>query len=140
MGRKKSGKQQEQQNPLQSDRGNTVVQEPVVSQVAGIAAQEVEGVYMGSGGSRTVGGLLEGVSGSQSQTRGVTVEVGEEEAAVDLDLAVEYGKSIVQVSDAVRSNVINRIENLVGLRVTEVNLNVNNVMFPQGEEEAQQQG
>ena len=129
MGRKKS----QQQSPLQSDRGRTVVQEPVVTQVAGIAAQEVEGVQMGGGASRAVGGFLEGVTSGSGSTRGVRVEVGEEEAAVDLDMAVEYGKSIVQISDAVRRNVINRIENLVGLQVTEVNLSVNDVLLQQEE-------
>lgn len=61
----------------------------------------------------------------------VPVEVGEEEAAVDLSMAVEYGKPIPRVSEAVRRNVINRVENLTGLRVTEVNILVNDVLFPE---------
>ena len=125
------GKRSQQQTPLKTDRGSTIVQEPVVAQVAGIAAQEVEGVWMGGGAARAVGGFLEGVTSGSSSTRGVMVEVGEEEAAVDLDMAVEYGKSIIQVFEAVRCNVINRIENLVGLRVTEVNLSINDVLFQQ---------
>ena len=59
------------------------------------------------------------------------MEVGEEEAAVDLTMAVEYGKAIPQISEAVRRNVINRIEKLVGLGVTEVNITVNDVQFPE---------
>ncbi|MGF1470158.1 MAG: Asp23/Gls24 family envelope stress response protein [Rubrobacteraceae bacterium] len=120
-------------SPLQTDRGTTIIETPVVSQVAGIAAQEVQGVQMGGSGSRAVGGLLESVTGGpgggQQSTRGVVVEVGDEEAAVDLDMAVEYGNSVPQISEAVRRNVINRIENLVGLRVTEVNITVNDVLF-----------
>ena len=119
-------------SPLQSDRGSTTIETPVVSMVAGIAAQEVEGVQMGGAGSRAVGGFLDSVTGGGSgQTRGVTVEVGDEEAAVDLDMSVEYGKSVPQLSEAVRRNVINRVENLVGLRVTEVNITVNDVLFPE---------
>jgi uncharacterized alkaline shock family protein YloU len=69
--------------------------------------------------------------GSANFSRGVSVEAGEEEAAIDLTMAVEYGVSIPQVTEAVRRNVINRVENLVGLRVTEVNITVNDVQFPE---------
>jgi uncharacterized alkaline shock family protein YloU len=120
------------QSPLRSERGNTSISNAVVSQVAGIAAQEVEGVQMGGGTAAAVGGFLQSVTGgSGGYARGVTVEVGEEEAAVDLTMAVEYGKSIPQISEAVRRNVINRVESLVGLRVTEVNISVNDVQFPE---------
>jgi uncharacterized alkaline shock family protein YloU len=78
------------------------------------------------------------VRGGSGTTRGVTVEVGEEETAIDLSMAVEYGRYIPQVSEAVRSNVIRRVENLVGLRVTEVNITVNDVLFPRLEEQEQQ--
>jgi uncharacterized alkaline shock family protein YloU len=59
------------------------------------------------------------------------VEVGEEEAAVELSIAVEYGKAIPQISEAVRRNVINRVEGLTGLRVVEVNITVNDVLLPE---------
>ena len=121
-----------QQSPLKSDRGSTTVQNAVVTQIAGIAAQEVEGVQMGGGTSRAVGGFLGSVTGAGGgRIPGVTVEVGEEEAAVDLSMATEYGKSIPQLSEAVRRNVINRVENLAGLKVTEVNITVNDVQFPE---------
>ena len=137
--RRTRGIQQQERPPLQTERGNTTISNAVVSQVAGIAAQEVEGVQMGSGTSRAVGGVLDSVRGGGSGTaRGVTVEVGEEETAIDLSMAVEYGRSIPQLSEAVRSNVIRRVENLVGLRVTEVNITVNDVLFPKLEEQEQQ--
>ena len=116
-----------QNSPLKSDQGNTVVQSTVVTQIAGLAAQEVEGVQMGGG--RTVNGLLEGITGSSGTAPGVTVEVGEEEAFVDLSMSTEYGKSIPQLSEAVRRNVINRVENLTGLGVTEVNITVNDIQL-----------
>jgi len=133
----------EQSSPLRSGRGRTVIQEAVVSKVAGIAAQEVEKVQMGGGAAAAVGGFLESVTGAvtggggsaggggASLTRGVSVEVGEEEAAVDLTMAVEYGTPIPPLAEQVRRNVINRVENLVGLRVTEVNVTVNDVQFPE---------
>jgi uncharacterized alkaline shock family protein YloU len=119
--------------PLQSERGTTSISYPVVAQIAGIAAQEVEKVQMGGGATAAVGGFLQSVTGSSSgnYARGVTVEVGEEEAAVDLTMAVEYGHSVPQLTEAVRRNVINRVEDLTGLRVTEVNITVNDVQIPE---------
>lgn len=134
--------QGQQKNPLQSDRGSTTIQDTVVSKVAGIAAQEVEGTRMGGGTSQAVGGVLESITGGRSgggQTSGVSVEVGQEEAAIDLTMTVEYGKSIPQLAEAVRKNVISRVESLVGLRVTEANITVQNVFFPEEEGQGQQQ-
>ena len=127
--------------PLQTERGNTTIADSVVSKIAGIAAQEVDGIRMGSGASQTASNLLGSITGSGggSQTQGVSVEVGQEEAAIDLTLTAEYGKSIPQLSEAVRRNVANRVESLVGLRVTEVNITVQNVFFPQAEEEQERQ-
>jgi uncharacterized alkaline shock family protein YloU len=136
------GSRQSSGSPLQTERGSTTIQDSVVSKIAGIAAQEVDGIRMGGGTSQAVSGLLgsiTGGSGSGSQTQGVSVEVGQEETAIDLTLTVEYGKSIPQIAEAVRRNVANRVENLVGLRVTEVNLVVNNIFFPQMEEEQERQ-
>jgi uncharacterized alkaline shock family protein YloU len=128
----------EQSSPLQTERGTTSISDSVVSKIAGIAAQEVDGIRMGSGATQAVGGILGSITGG-SQTQGVSVEVGQEEAALDLTLTAAYGKSIPQLAEAVRRNVINRVENLVGLRVTEVNVTVSNVFFPQQEAEEQRQ-
>jgi len=133
--------QQSSGSPLHTERGSTSIQDSVVSKIAGIAAQEVDGIRMGSGASQTASNLLGSITGSSggSTTQGVSVEVGQEEAAIDLTLMAEYGKSIPQIADAVRRNVANRVESLVGLRVTEVNIAVNNIFFPQMEEEQERQ-
>jgi uncharacterized alkaline shock family protein YloU len=119
---------------LKSEMGNTTISSAVVSQIAGIAAQEVESAQMG-GSASAAGGILQSVTGSVSGggnfSRGVSVEVGEEEAAVDLTMTVDYGQSIPRVTEAARSNVINRVENLTGLRVTEVNIVVSDVQIPE---------
>ncbi len=129
------------QSPLQTERGSTSISDSVVSKIAGIASQEVDGIRMGSGGSQAVSGLLGSITGgsSGSQTQGVSVEVGQEEAAIDLTLTAEYGKSIPQLAEAVRRNVANRVESLVGLRVNEVNITVSNIFFPQQEAEQERQ-
>jgi len=130
-GGRRQQRRRQQRSPLRTERGSTTVSDAVVSQVAGIAAQEVEGVQMGGGATAAVGGFLQSVTGGSGYTRGVSVEVGEEEAAVDLTMAVEYGKSIPQITEAVRRNVMSRVENLVGLKVTEVNVTVADVQFPE---------
>ena len=131
------GQQQQQQSPLKTERGTTTIQDGVVSKVAGVAAQEVDGVRMGGGASQAVGSIMSAVPGvgSQSESRDVSVEVGEVEAAVALTMSVEYGRTIHQIAEDVRTNVIRRVENLVGLRVTEVNITVNDIFFPQQEEQ-----
>ena len=129
-------------SPLHTERGSTTIQDSVVSKIAGIAAQEVDGIRMGGGTSQAVSGLLGSITGGGgggSQTQGVSVEVGQEETAIDLTLTVDYGKSVPQIAEAVRRNVANRVESLIGLRVTEVNVAVNNVFFPQMEEEQERQ-
>ena len=134
--------QAQNKNPLQSELGNTTIQDSVVSKIAGIAAQEVEGVRMGGGASQAVGGVLDTITGGRSggsQTSGVSVEVGQEEAAIDLTMTVEYGKPIPQLAEAVRNNVVSRVESLVGLRVTETNITVQDVFFPGEEDQGQQQ-
>jgi uncharacterized alkaline shock family protein YloU len=138
MAEQRSGQDGRQgQSTLPSDRGSTNISDTVVQKIAGIAAQEVEKVQVGGGAAAVTGflgsvsGAVTGSSGGGSPTSGVSVEVGEEEAAIDLTMAIEYGVSIPQVTEGVRRNVINRVENLTGLRVTEVNIVVNDVQFPE---------
>jgi uncharacterized alkaline shock family protein YloU len=126
----------QQQSTLQSERGRTTIEDAAVSKIAGVAAQEVEEVQMGGGATAGVSGFLGSVTGAVtggggSLTSGVSVEVGEVEAAVDLTMAVEYGVSIPRTTEAVRRNVINRLENLTSLSVTEVNITVKDVQFPE---------
>jgi uncharacterized alkaline shock family protein YloU len=71
---------------------------------------------------------------SRMPTAGVAVEVGEKQAAVDLVLVTYYGHSIVDIADAVRRNVIERIQSMAGLEVTEVNITVTD-LYVEGEEE-----
>ena len=125
---------------LVTERGKTSIAVAVVAKIAGIATREVAGVHeMGKGAARTFGtikGKLPGGSSSPSPTQGVSVEVGERQAAVDLDLVVEYGVSIPDVAESVRQNVTQRVEGMTGLEVTEVNVSVDDVWL--GEQEAEE--
>ena len=118
--------------PLKTPQGATTIADAVVAKVAGIAAREVPGVHsMGGGASRALGSAAQAIGvGGDRRTQGVTVEVGEREAAIDISLVIEYGESIPQVSSEVRENVIRRIQGICGLAVTEVNITVNDLYFP----------
>ena len=117
---------------LQTGQGRTTVADTVVQKIAGLAAREVSGVYaLGGGAARAVGALRERIpGGTQSAGQGVSVEVGERQAAVDLDLVTEYGAPIAEVARSVRRNVISAVEGMTGLEVTEVNISVNDIHLP----------
>ena len=124
-------------SPLDSDLGSTTIQDSVVSAIVGIAAEEVEGVSMSHGGTKlpgdsspTVGEFVDNLTGGGGRTRGLSVEVGDRQAAADITVNVDYGRSIPEVTKAVRERVIKRVENLTGLEVNEVNIQVNDVTLP----------
>lgn len=117
---------------LSTPQGKTSIADSVVAKIAGMAAREVDGVYkMGGGAARAMGSLRERFPGSgPSVTSGVAVEVGETQAAIDLDVVVEYGVSIGDLSQGIRRNVISSVERMTGLQVTEVNIAVGDVHLP----------
>jgi uncharacterized alkaline shock family protein YloU len=114
---------------LSTSQGKTTIADTVVSKIAGIAAREVHGVYdLGGGASRVVGALRERIPGATTNhAQGVSVEVGEKQAAVDVDIVAEYGVSITDLANGLRRNVISAIERMTGLEVTEVNVTVHDV-------------
>jgi len=118
---------------LVTAEGKTTIANIVVSKIAGIAAREVPGVHelVGQGVGAAMSGLAARtrVAHVDTRTAGVSVEVGEREAAVDLRLTVEYGASIPDLAVAVRGNVIDRLQSMTGLQVKEVNIDVVDLYF-----------
>lgn len=113
-----------------TENGKVVFAPDVVATIAGLAASEVKGV------SGLVGTVIEGISGiftKKNLTKGVHVEVGQEEAAVDLSINVKYGFRIQEVCAEVQNAVKNAIETMTALRVVEVNVLVQNVTFEEPE-------
>ncbi|MFJ5996247.1 Asp23/Gls24 family envelope stress response protein [Streptomyces sp. NPDC092370] len=127
-------------------RGSTSIADPVVAKIAGMAAREIPEVHhLGGGMSKAFGAVRQrvpgGGGGGGGVTQGVKVEVGERQAAVDLDLVVEYGAAIADTAADVRTNVINAVERMTGLDVVEVNIAVGDVHLPDEEEdETEQEG
>ncbi|WNI17978.1 Asp23/Gls24 family envelope stress response protein [Actinacidiphila sp. ITFR-21] len=111
--------------------GRTSIADSVVATIAGIATREVDGVHaMGAGASRAVGAVRDRVARSADPTRGVKVEVGEKQAAVDLDIAVLYDVEIADTAAEIRTEVATAVERMTGLEVVEVNVNVRDVHVP----------
>jgi uncharacterized alkaline shock family protein YloU len=129
----------EQETALITTQGRTTVADTVVEKIAGLAARDVRGVYaLGGGTARALGALRERIPGGRTSLgQGVSVEVGERQAAVDLDIVVEYGAEIGELSKAVRRNVIANIERMTALEVTEVNISVDDVHIPGDDDETE---
>ncbi|WP_416403526.1 Asp23/Gls24 family envelope stress response protein [Arthrobacter sp. LFS091] len=107
--------------------GRTIISEAAVAKVAGIAARTVPGVYsLGSGPSRALGAIRDAV-GSSDHAAGVRAEVGETQVAVDINLVALYGHPLHGVANQVRSAVFRAVEELVGLQVIEVNVEITDV-------------
>lgn len=106
--------------------GKVVFAEDVVATIASLAAAEVDGVYGMSG--TTFEGIGEKL-GKKNYTKGIKVEVGTVECAVDMTLIVKYGYRIQEVCQKVQQSVKNAIETMTGLHVVEVNIAVNSVVF-----------
>jgi len=107
----------------------------VVTKVAPVATREISGVHeLGGGTARAVGAVTQRVGLGSLHNQGVSVEVGEKEAAVDLTIVVEYGESIPHLSEQIRENVSRQITTITGLAVTEINVTVNDLHFPGDEQ------
>ncbi|NMB11543.1 MAG: Asp23/Gls24 family envelope stress response protein [Firmicutes bacterium] len=119
-----------------TELGELRIANEVVGVIAGLAATEVEGVAGMSGG--LAGGIAE-MLGRRNLSKGVKVEVGEEQAAIDLFVIVEYGVRIPDVAWKIQENVKRAIEGMTGLEVVEVNVHVQGVNFPQVEERVEEQ-
>lgn len=114
----------------ENELGAIRIADEVVAIIAGLAATEVKGIAGMSGG--LAGGIAE-MLGRKNLAKGVKVEVGEKEAAIDLFCIVEYGVRIPEVATRVQQNVKEAVETMTGLRVVEVNVHIQGVSFPQPE-------
>ncbi|MHC1746077.1 MAG: Asp23/Gls24 family envelope stress response protein [Negativicutes bacterium] len=115
-----------------NETGSIRIADEVVGIIAGLAATEVAGVAGMSAG--LVGGIVE-MLGKKNLAKGVKVEVGEREAAVDLYIIVEYGVRIPDVALRVQESVKRAIEAMTGLDVVEVNIHIQGVGFAPEEKE-----
>ncbi|KKO52291.1 Asp23/Gls24 family envelope stress response protein [Paenibacillus sp. DMB20] len=106
--------------------GQIQIAPEVIEVIAGLATVEVNGVAGMSGGF--AGGIAE-LLGMKNLSKGVKVEVGQREAAVDVSVIVEYGQRLPEVASEIQRNVKRSIENMTGLTVVEVNVHIHDVHF-----------
>jgi len=111
---------------LESGMGCVTFADEVIAIIAGLAATEVKGIASMSG---NMGNSINEMLGKKDHTKGVKVEVGKEEAAVDLYVVLNYGLNIPDTCKAVQENVKKAVETMTGLRVVEVNVHVQGVKF-----------
>ena len=103
-----------------------------VATYAGIAVSEVQGVYGMSGG---FAGITEALSGKKNLAKGIKVDVGENDAKIDVNIIVEYGARIPDVAFEIQTRVKKTVESMTGLKVVEVNVHVQGVHMISTKEE-----
>ena len=104
----------------------------VVAVIAGVAVSEVPGVASMSGGF--AGGITEVLSGKKNLSRGIKVDTDEKEVKIDVNIIVEYGTRIPDVAFEIQNRVKKSVENMTGLKVSEVNVHVQGVKTEREEE------
>ena len=117
---------------VKTEESNTIkIADDVVAIIAGVAVSEVPGVSGMSGGF--AGGISEVLSGKKNMAKGIKVEVGDEEAKIDVNIIVEYGTRIPDVAFEIQNRVKKAVETMTGLKVVEVNVHVQGVStVPEG--------
>ena len=122
---------------LETDFGTTRIDDVVVSKIAGIAAREVSGVAaLGGGGARMMGSIRESFGASEDVRQGVTVEVNNGTASIDIAIIAEYGVAIHELAEAIRRNLRNAVERMTGLSVDRVDVVVHDVKLPKEEQDS----
>jgi uncharacterized alkaline shock family protein YloU len=117
---------------LAAERGTTTIADEVVEKIAGIAARKVDGVYdLGGDVARVFASVRDriglGEDEGETSNRGVSVRLEGRNATVRVTLVIEYGYVVYSVAESVRTQVINSVENLLGLEVTAVDIVVDDV-------------
>ncbi|NLL82420.1 MAG: Asp23/Gls24 family envelope stress response protein [Tissierellia bacterium] len=117
--------------------GSVKITNDVIAIIAGVAATEVKGV-VGMGGGIT-GGLSE-MLGMKTLSKGVKVEVTENDVSIEVHIVVEYGTNLADVGKEVQENVLVSVENMTGLKVRNVDVNIQGISMPkEGKEEKEQE-
>ncbi|MFZ5688153.1 MAG: Asp23/Gls24 family envelope stress response protein [Bacillota bacterium] len=120
---------------VENDMGSIRIADEVVGVIAGLAATEIPGVAGMSGG--IAGGFAE-MLGRRNLSKGVKVEVGEKETAIDLFVIVQFGVRIPDVALSIQQNVKRAVESMTGLKVVEINIHIQGVAFPHGESQEEE--
>lgn len=133
---KEKVKKEKIEETMQEDTNGIKIADDVVAVIAGVAVSEVPGVAGMSGGF--AGGISEVLSGKKNLAKGIKVEIMEKEAKIDVNIIVEYGTRIPDVAFEIQNRVKKAVENMTGLKVTEVNVHVQGVNTEISQEETEE--
>lgn len=133
---KEEVKKEKIEETMQEDTNGIKIADDVVAVIAGVAVSEVPGVAGMSGGF--AGGISEVLSGKKNLAKGIKVEIMEKEAKIDVNIIVEYGTRIPDVAFEIQNRVKKAVENMTGLKVTEVNVHVQGVNTEISQEETEE--
>ena len=115
-------------NEENTSENNIKISNDVIEMIAGVAANEVQGVAEMTGGF--AGGISEILSGKKNYSKGIKVNLDETTAIIDVNIIVEYGARIPDVAFEIQKRVKTAVENMTGLNVEEVNVHVQGVALP----------
>ena len=112
----------DKKNP-DSMAGEVRLDESVVARIAAMAVKDIDGLHsLGKSRLLHIG---------DDSTRGVGVEVGHKEVALDLEAVIEYGHDIKKVARTIRQSIAEAIENMAGRTVVECNIHVIDIKLPE---------
>ncbi|MFC4111357.1 Asp23/Gls24 family envelope stress response protein [Nonomuraea zeae] len=113
-------------------KGRIKVADEVVEKVAALAALEVSGVAdMGGDLARAFESVRDRIGiGSRRGNQGVSAQIQDRQVAVSVTIVVEYGHVVMEVASEVKTNVARSVSRMLGLRVMEVNVTVDDVRLP----------
>ena len=111
-----------EENILYNDKnGETKISNDVISVISGMAIKEVEGVYSLSEEKES------DVYSNRMLTKGISVDLKDDEISVCLNLIINYGYDVNEVSREVQLKIKDALENMIGFKVKSVNVNVSGV-------------
>ena len=123
--KEKKEKNEENEGKKEESSNNIQIANDVVASIAGMAASSVPGVAEMAGGF--AGGISEVLSGKKNMSKGIKVDVTDNNVKIDVNIIVEYGSRIPDVAFEIQNRVKKSVENMTGLKATEVNVHVQGV-------------
>ncbi|MGM0472186.1 MAG: Asp23/Gls24 family envelope stress response protein [Bacillota bacterium] len=113
------------QQEFKNELGTITISKEVVSIIAGMAAIECYGL-VGMASQRMKDGIDE-LLGRDNLRKGVEVVIEEGQVSVELYIIVKYGTNISEVSNNIINKVRYTLEELAGIEVREIDINVQGV-------------
>ena len=105
--------------------GSLRISEEVIATIAALATKEIEGVAelapkMGS---------IKNILGRSSAAKALKIELSDDVATIDVYVHLKYGTNIPDVASSIQNNVKSTVQNMTGIAVSKVNVNITGIAF-----------